>query len=476
MLLASLFHHVMVSVVVCLFFFSVFSTNLLETNIKKLAEARAYLKGSNGSNKSGFAIAMPSDLFISSVEEAVSLSLSSQKCLVVYNALDDEDSWLDTWLKSDSLLELKDQAIWLKLKRSSEQFKYFEQLFPSVVVPSIYVIKDGKIVTIIQGNQASTKQLADALGVSLMPHVTDQRSFKDQVEETTQRKHLEEVRKQKQIAKEEKERILKLVKADRAERRAFENRPSSEDNTNSEVHDNIKDMKRLHAKTCVLMIRLTNSSTLTSQFDSQQSLNDVRKWVDEHRTDGDCLYAFHRSIPRVTFAESDELKSLEALELLPRSVLLLKPLENSFTNVAEARGPGLLGKVFTGLSSWLSGGNNAVGVTEERTEHIEERDADASGVRISTNGTTTQESEISPHASVINNEDSIMDSPVSSRFESPAPSVAEPHINSNPSDLNLPSRCVTPNIYQFVNKNDDEKEKSTYNGNAIKLEKKKDDE
>ncbi|GAV47385.1 hypothetical protein ZYGR_0H02270 [Zygosaccharomyces rouxii] len=465
---------------------------------------------------------MDGELFISSVEQAVSLSLGSQKSLVVYNGREEDDhGWLEKWLKNNDLLGLlRDKAVWLKLRPGSEQFKYFEQLFPSVVVPSVYVIKQGQIAAVIQGPQASANQLAGALGVSLGGNGDDtgrsssasgaggaggasgansgnsvntasngnstaNKSFKDEVAETTQRKHLEEVKRQKQMAREERERILQLVQADRAERKAME----FHSDRNDDVHDNIKDLNRLHAKTCVLMIRLTNSSTLTGHFDSKETLNNVRKWVDDHRTDGDCLYAFHRNIPRVTFTDSEELKSLGDLQLLPRSVLILKPLENSYTNVAEAKGPGLLGKVFTGLSSWLSrGGGGDSGDTrnadgsgsasnsnksvnhsakqDPRPENAEERDITGHSVI-----------ETSPHASFSNNEELTIDSPVSSRFESPVPHATDHHVisTSNPSDLNLPSRCVTPNVYQFINKDDDEKEKSTYNGNTINLEKKDDD-
>ena len=72
---------------------------------------------------------------------------------------------------------------------------------------------------------------------------------------------------------------------------------------------------------------MTDGKTLKHEFNSSETLNDVRKWVDLNRTDGDCPYSFHRGIPRVTFKDSDELKTLETLELTPRSALLLKPLE-----------------------------------------------------------------------------------------------------------------------------------------------------
>lgn len=448
------------------------------------------LKGCNNFNR----LQMDSKLFISSVEQAVSLSLSSQKCLVVYNGREqDDEGWLTKWLDDqDSLKLLRDKAVWLKLRPGSEQFTYFEQLFPSVIIPSVYVIKQGQIVSMIQGPEASINQLADVLGISLGGGNAISKSFKDEVAETTQRKHLEDIKKQKKIAREERERILQLVRADRAERKAMDLHSIG---SNDEVQDNIKDVNKLHTKTCVLMVRLTNSSTLTGQFDSKETLNDVRKWVDEHRTDGDCLYAFHRNIPRVTFTDSEELKGLNDLQLLPRSVLILKPLENSYTNVAEAKGPGLLGKVFTGLSSWWSrGGDDSSGVDSSNASSAGSFGSSGNGSSNSTHHQTTQElrsenteernnvrvsgSETSPRASLLNNEEFAIDSPVSSRFESPASYAIDQQATStsNPSDLNLPSRCVTPNVYQFVNKDDDEKEKSTYNGNTINLEKKKDDD
>lgn len=443
---------------------------------------------------------MNGELFISSVEQAVTLSLDSQKSLVVYNGREEDDNgWLQGWLQNNNLLRLlRDKAVWLKLRPGSEQFTYFEQLFPSVVVPSVYVIRQGKIATVIKGSQASTRQLAEALGVSPDGGLGNNRSvngdgngnsaankrFKDQVAETTQRKHLEEVKKQRKMAKEERERIMQLVQADRAERRAMDLHSDRNDN----IQDNIKDLNKLRGKTCVLMIRLTNSSTLTAQFDSKETLNSVRKWVDDHRTDGDCLYAFHRNIPRVSFSDSEELKSLEDLQLLPRSVLILKPLETSYTNVAEAKGPGLLGKVFTGLSSWLSSGNFSRDDSTESTDGSQNTNSGNKSINHSNkrnpNAENTEEKDHTIHdghetsrASLSNSEDLTTDSPVSSRFQSPTSCAADHNtvLTSNPSDLNLPSRCVTPNVYQFINKDDDEKEKSTYNGNTINLEKKDDD-
>ncbi|QLQ78455.1 hypothetical protein HG537_0A07020 [Torulaspora globosa] len=218
------------------------------------------------------------------------------------------------------------------------------------------------------------------------------------------------------------------------------------------------------------------------KFDSKVKLNDVRRWVDENRTDADCPYAFHRNIPRITFSESDELKTLEVLDLSPRSALILKPLENAHRrlNVAEAKGPGLLGKVFNGLSSWWAASGRM------QNERYQSADRDENCDAVDNQGKPTQRfpdtisENNQPLDSVASSstirEEAVTASPHSSRINSPLYSASDFHTKHNPSELSLPSRCVTPNVHQFVNAEDEDNDRFAYNGNNIKLEKKKDDD
>lgn len=423
---------------------------------------------------------MLNGLFMDSVEQAVSLSMKNDKVLVVYNSSGD-DQWLNAWFKAEIAGHLK--AVWLKLLKGTEQFNFFEQIFPSVVVPSLYLVKQGQIISIIQGDDCHSDgeshwaKLERFIGTSdsvnsVSSSISAPRTFKEQVIETTQQKYHEELIKQRRIAQEERTRILRLVEADRAERKA-RNRPTAVEGAENrmQIHDHIKHVTGLRSNSCILLIRLTNGDSVTNQFNSNCNLNDVRTWVDANRTDGDCPYSFHRSIPRVTFNESDELKTLAALELLPRSALILRPLENAYNNlnVAEAKGPGLLGKVFSGLSTWWSSDD----VNERRDSNISEN------LKNETNETRLHDTAVNDDSSskktitAILSEGSNMESPISSQHVSPVQPPCDPH--SNPSELSLPSRCVTPNVYQFVNKDDEEKERSTYNGNNVNLEKKKDE-
>ncbi|QLL33892.1 hypothetical protein HG536_0F02170 [Torulaspora globosa] len=438
---------------------------------------------------------MAQELFLSSVEEGVAKSMREGKILVLYTSAGD-DVWLNSWFKSDFQSRLSRHAVWLKLVRGTDQFRYFEQIFPSVVVPSLCFIRNGQILSTIEGEEDKSGgeghwgKLMATLGAGSelfsarkAPGEAKQRNLKEQVADTAQRKYHEEMQKQRKQSKEERERILRLVEADKAERRV--RRKSSEDNSQGgqrQLQDNIKNIERLHADECTLLIRLTNGENIMKKFDSKLKLNDVRSWVDANRTDSDCPYAFHRNIPRVTFSDSDELKTLEALDLSPRSALILKPLENarSRLNIAEAKGPGLLGKVFNGLSSWWAASGREQNERHQSSDCEEDKDV------ADNQGKPTQRF---PDAILENNqaldsiassstirEEAVTASPHSSRIDSPLYSASDFHIKHNPSELSLPSRCVTPNVHQFVNVEDEDNDRFAYNGNNIKLEKKKDDD
>lgn len=106
-------------------------------------------------------------LFRDSVEEAVNDSIKQGVAMAVYSTKGD-DHWLESWFKEDdvALDVLAEHSIWLKLVKGSEQFKLFEQVFPNVVLPSVYLIRAGKIELIIQGeDDRHLERLLACLGI-----------------------------------------------------------------------------------------------------------------------------------------------------------------------------------------------------------------------------------------------------------------------------------------------------------------------
>ncbi|CAL9730461.1 UBX domain-containing protein 7 [Monosporozyma unispora] len=444
---------------------------------------------------------MLSSLFIEYVQEAVAQSTQKDLCLVVFvtdSSQTDGNNWLQKWfhLNNDiTINHLKTMATWLRLVEGTQELQYFEQIFPGVVVPSLYLIYRGEIklllmddpnddVETVKGywdqlmntlkentprmnvaniNQASpfppSTPLVSETNATSPANTKHDRTFKEQVEETTQQMYKEKVAKERRMDLEEKERILRLVKADKEERKARKHErelqqehPLQTDDVvipDLNVHDNIKNVQILHSVNCILQIKLTNGNSIKHTFNHDDTLNEVRKWVDQNRTDGDLPYAFHRNIPRYTFQDSDELKTLESLELTPRSLLILKPLETRQNplNISEVENPGLFGKVYNSFSSFW-GRNNEPNTTTQGLW----------------GPSSFNDSDVNLHDNSI----------INTRYEQ----SSNYETQNNENTPNPASRSLTPNVYQFHNTDDnvdEDKEKETYNGNAIKLEKRPED-
>lgn len=431
------------------------------------------------------------------VQFAVGQSLYEKKTLVVYNCTGlNEDSWLRSWFKEEELNDIKDKAIWLRLIKGTEQFDNFEQLFPAVVVPSLYLINSGQIHLVIQGAQHESQKnesegnkhwndLLHALEKKELPvpepiiandaerkpeknpketkeDWVPKKTEKEKIMETTQEVYHKEFLKQRKLDTEERARILRLLKADKEERKAREHYGTLDDDKPLVVQDNIKDLRKLHSDKCTLQVKLTNGDRLVHAFNSNELLYNVRKWVDDNRTDGSVPYYFHRNIPRITFVESDELKTLEGLELTPRSALILKPIETGFNGprIVEAQAPSLVSRVFGGLSTWLNKPSLSRTEPEDDASEVEWEDA--------------QTEQQSVH--------SVTDEP---KQKEQLPDLKLRKSNTRVSELSREdeasrqsSRAVTPNVFQFVNQDDmadkNQNEKSTYNGNNVNLEKNKD--
>lgn len=443
-------------------------------------------------------------LFTGSIEAAITEAIQFNKVLVVYTlAKDNDDKWLRSWFNPRIISEkLQDKSVWLRVVKGTSDFDNFEALFSSIQTQSLYFIKDQNIQMIIHGDNGDGKfshwnrivnylENADTTSASSnaastttsVPTSTstdaittpkdktanesiksDKKTFKEEINATTQKIYQAELQRQRKIAKEERERILRLVNGDKQERKVRE----LQDTYNKvktigdalvheeieviqpEINDNIKD--NLDKDECALLIKLTNSDTIRNDFPSSSTLKDVRLWVNENRTDGSISYLFHRNIPRVTFSLEGENKSLKELHLTPRSALILDPNVDDHLNFNESR---FIGRLINRFAFWRG--------SSETTFNKEDSDIN-------------EEKEDMIKDSTPN--DGASNSPPASKFESPATFPYRTQIASEPSDLDLSLRSSTPNVAKFVNEEDskaEKKDRPTYNGNNINLESKKDD-
>ncbi|KAI1811671.1 hypothetical protein GGS20DRAFT_561914 [Poronia punctata] len=171
-----------------------------------------------------------------------------------------------------------------------------------------------------------------------------------------ERDHANEIKLKKQQANEERQRILKRIEDDkraRKEREAEERRArqflASDAKADDGSHQTTsiplsrRTPKAGQGDHCNLQVRLLDGSTIRTRFPSDKTLNqDVRKWIDEERTDGDAPYSFRivlTPLPNKVIAPEEELKSLLSLGLTPSATLVLIPTRHS---VAYAHAGGVL--------------------------------------------------------------------------------------------------------------------------------------
>lgn len=144
------------------------------------------------------------------------------------------------------------------------------------------------------------------------------------------RKNYVEDLKTRKNSSDERMCILARINADKEERRLKEQyrisaRPphvsvSAEDSGSQQSIKNI----------CLLNIRLLNGSSIQAKhFTINNTLKDVRLWIDENRTDNIIPYDLIQVYPKRSFSISEEVKTLEILDLYPSATLVLKPIKNA---------------------------------------------------------------------------------------------------------------------------------------------------
>lgn len=147
-------------------------------------------------------------------------------------------------------------------------------------------------------------------------------------------------------AREERARVLKLIEDDKAERRARQERERAERQAAAKGEEPMatpepgtavvaasssSSMAKRHDQ-CAIQVRLFDGMTIRTRFSAKATLaQDVRKWIDENRTDGKDPYTFkviltplpNRAVDHAT----EEEQTLEELGLTPSSTLVLTPVD-----------------------------------------------------------------------------------------------------------------------------------------------------
>lgn len=298
-------------------------------------------------------------------------------------------------------------TIGIHLRKDSQNFKFFSQVWPVTHIPSIFMIKQSTVVYMVdsskevsvtienlsklirmsgqreddKGEQSSTSKNKENINKekdnNSREHSTESQvsektdsgqpsfrgendhnstsvnqpnrpqeskpaskeaaskepSFKDGPSQPSSQsdRYQQRLWKHRQEDAEERKRILRLVQTDRKEQRANQEYHQRRYSQNSPKP---RAMSRSQAESR-MVIRLFDGSAIKHIFDSSQTLDSVRQWIDENRTDSDAPYTLMQTFPRKKFSPSEETRTLRELDLVPSTTLILKPV----THISNAYAP-----------------------------------------------------------------------------------------------------------------------------------------
>lgn len=176
------------------------------------------------------------------------------------------------------------------------------------------------------------------------------------------------LKKHKLQESEERRRILKRIQDDKEERRKqaaerelqrMEHQPRSDSSSPvaTASPSRVPSSTKAHDFTSI-QVRLFDGSTIRSRFKTASPVKDVRKWVDESRTDGDLPYAFRQlltPLPNRPVDDTEENRSLGEIGLAPSSTLILVPVRSyapAYGGSPQGFFPRMLGLIL-GFFTWF---------------------------------------------------------------------------------------------------------------------------
>ena len=185
--------------------------------------------------------------------------------------------------------------------------------------------------------------------------------------------YAQQQRQRQQDARKERERILRQIEHDKAERKEKEALRKTLAKVEIEGGDGAGGLvnkqllneldygsSSVNVNQCAIQVRMLDGSTIRNRFGSEHTLgSNVRSWIDHQRPDGDAPYTFKQiltPLPNRNLSMSDEEDSLRSLGLVPSATLVMVPVKD-FTAAYSAdqgmlsKGVSALYRFFVGIAS-----------------------------------------------------------------------------------------------------------------------------
>lgn len=263
--------------------------------------------------------------------KALNSSRIKKKPLIVSLTKDNSLNWLNSWISEGNRQSIeKNNACVLISIHTSEadsQYQSFKRFIKSLDDVhnditddnQLFIIHNNEVQFIIDDSMDNEEknEVLKAFIIDFEDEVKKVESKKETVASTYKKEYL----KAKHDDSLEKERLRKLIELDRLEKHNNIESDVANKVSMPELKDNIH--RKELVDECKLSIKTPENKNIICTFNKNKTLDDVRRFLMDEK-DIKREFFFHRVIPRITYKDMDEFKSLEELDLLPRSVLVVE--------------------------------------------------------------------------------------------------------------------------------------------------------
>lgn len=263
--------------------------------------------------------------------QALNRSRVKKKPLIVELTKDNNRNWLESWISEGNRqsIEKNNACVLINVhtNETDSQYQAFKRYIEGLDDVSSAITEDNQLVIIhnkevqfVINNSMDDEEKNEALRAFIVDFEDEAKKAENKTE-TVASTYKKEYLRAKNEDTLEKEKLRNLNKLDRLEKNNEIQLEAANEVTVPELKDNIH--KRELDDDCKLSIKTPENQNIICTFNKKKTLDDVRRFLmDEKEIKRE--FFFHRVIPRITYKDMDEFKSLEELDLLPRSVLVIE--------------------------------------------------------------------------------------------------------------------------------------------------------
>jgi len=272
---------------------------------------------------------------------------------------------------------MKNKTVAIEIKKGSETFNLFSQIYPTFFCPCLVFIQNGRLVfflnaeaskekviesiekysdmeqanstpnlnnnanvntnanTNTSANPSSNPSLNSSSATSpvAQPNLTE----KDKINEEKKKERNEELKQKKREKASRRKEILEQINNDRKERESRnKSNSSSRDNSSENIQKllNEKPKSTSNSNDALISVRYLDGTLFRQEFKRTQKLSDVRKWIDDNAKAKGIFkpYNLETKYPEHQFTFGEETKSLIDLNLDDTDLLICKPVTKVFSS------------------------------------------------------------------------------------------------------------------------------------------------